>query len=375
MSTIKHINIKPINKKISSTLSPSTKPIEAENNKTFTAIGFTIVELLLVIVIIGILAAITIVAYTGVTNRANIASIQSDLTTASQQLKMYYAEHGFYPTSLDSNKCPKDSSNNVDTNYCLKASSGNSYQYISSTSPQTFCITATNGSTSYNITPDYAALAGPCPVLRLDAGNSISYSGTGTTWYDLSGNGNNGTISSTGVTYSSTNGGALSFDGSSGYVNTNYVSSITSNQITVSAWIKPLNISGSHEISNQGQWDGSPWTGWRFSHGSSVSFKIGDGSSTEYSCTGGNLVVNNWYYVVGTWDGGYIRIYVNGAEASNCAKSFTYSGNTSAHSIGKYAGSAYFFNGLIGNISIYNKSLSVSDVLQNFNTTRSRYSI
>ena len=51
--------------------------------------GFTIVELLVVIVVIGVLATITIVSYTGITQRAIISSLQSDLTNNSNQLKMF----------------------------------------------------------------------------------------------------------------------------------------------------------------------------------------------------------------------------------------------------------------------------------------------
>src|SRR3990167_10829228 len=51
--------------------------------------GFTIVELLIVIVVIGILAAIVIVAYQGVTNRANDSSVQSDLTAIAKKLNAY----------------------------------------------------------------------------------------------------------------------------------------------------------------------------------------------------------------------------------------------------------------------------------------------
>jgi len=51
--------------------------------------AFTIVELLVVIVVIGILATITVVSYSGITNRAVIANVQSDLSNASKKLKIY----------------------------------------------------------------------------------------------------------------------------------------------------------------------------------------------------------------------------------------------------------------------------------------------
>ncbi|RYD50381.1 MAG: prepilin-type N-terminal cleavage/methylation domain-containing protein [Sphingobacteriales bacterium] len=59
--------------------------------------GFTIVELLIVIVVIGILAAITIVAFNGIQDRAKFAQKRSDLTTIDKAVKMYYADNGNYP--------------------------------------------------------------------------------------------------------------------------------------------------------------------------------------------------------------------------------------------------------------------------------------
>ena len=61
--------------------------------------GFTIVELIIVIVVIGILAAITIVAFNGVQNRANDTAVQTDLSTIAKQLSLYYVEKGVYPNS------------------------------------------------------------------------------------------------------------------------------------------------------------------------------------------------------------------------------------------------------------------------------------
>lgn len=120
--------------------------------------GFTIVELLVVIVIIGILAAITIVSYTGISQKANIVSLVSDLNNASKQLKLYYVDHGSYPTSLslDGNNCPLGSAPSPDTKYCLKPSSGTtlSYQPSNTTSASDFSLYAINSSLIYRTSSD-----------------------------------------------------------------------------------------------------------------------------------------------------------------------------------------------------------------------------
>src|SRR5665647_1062811 len=104
--------------------------------------GFTIVELLIVIVVIGILATLTIVAYTGIQDRAKTASLQSDLAQASKQLEIYKfsASTGEqYPINL--------------ATAALKATSGNSYTYqVNNTSPASYCLSEFVGSTSYYIT-------------------------------------------------------------------------------------------------------------------------------------------------------------------------------------------------------------------------------
>jgi prepilin-type N-terminal cleavage/methylation domain-containing protein len=61
--------------------------------------GFTIVELLVVIVVIGILAAITVVAYTGVTNKAKTSQAQSNANSAMNVAETYNSEFGYYPTT------------------------------------------------------------------------------------------------------------------------------------------------------------------------------------------------------------------------------------------------------------------------------------
>jgi len=123
--------------------------------------GFTIVELLVVIVVIGILAAITIVSYTGISTKAVTASVQSDLTNASTQLKVFMATNGAFPTAIN---CPTPGT----TEICLKSSGGNSFTYkpVNTTNPQAFHLTNTNtNGTNYLITDNsapYTAIS--CPA-------------------------------------------------------------------------------------------------------------------------------------------------------------------------------------------------------------------
>ena len=63
------------------------------------AYGFTIVELLIVIVVIAVLAAISIVAYTGIQNRANDTSVRSDLNNIAKKIEIYRASTDSYPTN------------------------------------------------------------------------------------------------------------------------------------------------------------------------------------------------------------------------------------------------------------------------------------
>lgn len=109
--------------------------------------GFTIVELLVTVVVIGILAAITLISYDGISTRANTASLQSDLAGAKKQLALYFTENNSYPTSLDANKCvltPKP-----DTNYCLKTNSTNTFTYTGN--EVAYNLTLKKGNTTYGI--------------------------------------------------------------------------------------------------------------------------------------------------------------------------------------------------------------------------------
>lgn len=113
--------------------------IPLKKSRTHTT-GFTIVELLIVIVVIGVLAAITIVAYNGVQERARISNATSALSQAAKKLAVYQVDYpGIYPadkTDLEG--------------IGIKDSATITYQYTrTAATPNTYCITATTGTISY----------------------------------------------------------------------------------------------------------------------------------------------------------------------------------------------------------------------------------
>jgi len=115
--------------------------------------GFTIVELLIVIVVIGILAAVTIVAYNGVQNRAKVAAAQSGVSQASKKIMAFAVQNSdAYPITL----AEAGVQNSGDTNY--------QYTVNNNSTPRTYCVTATVNTTNYWISnASTSPSSGSCP--------------------------------------------------------------------------------------------------------------------------------------------------------------------------------------------------------------------
>jgi len=223
-------------------------------------------------------------------------------------------------------------------------------------------------------------------VLALDAADKNSYPGSGTTWRDMSGNGNNGTLTN-GPTFNSGNGGSIVFDGTNDFVVGNQ-SINTGQNFSVFAWIRP----GAINVRNAIVGNGYPYIstkGWLFSTATNYgnplilnSFFISIGSDNAYRTAASNsLVTNTWNYIGGivTNGGQDIKLYSNGIETSyygGTLSATTILYDTNELNIGRrYSTSSELFIGFMGNIQIYNRVLSAQEILQNYNAQKSRFNL
>jgi hypothetical protein len=213
-------------------------------------------------------------------------------------------------------------------------------------------------------------------VLALDAANSKSYPGSGTTWTDLSGNGNNGTLVN-GVGYSGSNLGSLSFDGVDDRVNcgSNSTFNITPS-LTINAWIFPTGFGENNFgrifekvnsyvffLDNTGTFGTN---GIRYS----VSGNVGTGTINNVV----NLNVWNNFTIVHS--GTSATLYKNGLSVGTITSLPTLPNiPSSSVYIGNNGGLDRTFDGNIAQVSIYNRTLTPQEIQQNYNATRGRYGI
>lgn len=149
--------------------------------------GFTIVELLIVIVIIGILAVLVIVAYNGITARANDTSLQADLRTIGNKFELYYTDYNRYPVNttelaLVGVKASKSSywiANTINFLYCGTVVNGSTYALIAkSTSGNTYYINnQTKSWTQYTATvfPPTGGVTATTVCTNIGANNAINF--------------------------------------------------------------------------------------------------------------------------------------------------------------------------------------------------------
>ena len=229
-------------------------------------------------------------------------------------------------------------------------------------------------------------------VLCLDASNSKSYPGSGTVWTDLSGNGNNGTMSS--VNYNSDNNGNLILDAGTDYIMVPHNSIFNFNStFTLSVWIKinTLNLTSIYNILSKKASFNNTQKGWScqldYRDNGIVQYRNND--ATSYFDHTPNATLNNTSLLNQTssyknivWvtrtAPGNLSVYIDGISRSAPQAVFYTDTDTSNNLyIGKTLGSSGDGSPpmSIGQISLYNRNLSVSEIQQNYNATKGRFGL
>ena len=211
-------------------------------------------------------------------------------------------------------------------------------------------------------------------VLALDAADTNSYPGSGTTWYDLSGNGNNGTLTN-GPTFSSDNKGALVFDGSNDYAQFNGVTSSITTKATISAF---LTISSLNEYQRiLGGTNKTTISGFYTTKNINWNLYINNtGYLNLFSTT--TLSEDTVYSVTGTVDlsANIYKLYINGVLEStgNITSGSDYLVYDSEFRVNSNV-TSQAYGGNIHAVKVYNRALSAEEVLQNYNATKTRFGL
>ena len=312
--------------------------------------GFTVVELLIVIVVIAILAAITIVAYNGIQDRAKNSAAMAAASQAVKKLEAYKVQNNdSYPTN------PGDAG--------ISVANGSPYTYTGSGSY--YCLTATQSGVSYFQSSSYPSLnRGTCDGLI--AWWPLNNSSTDFGPNSLDGAPVNVTSA---MGQNGKSGGAYAFNGTSSQVTlSNNALLNPGTAITVSAWYL---LAGTHSEAQgivtkevSGSINNPPYV-LQLSGSSVPMFNqvatSGTGITTQAASAS---TLNTWNLLTGTFEGNTSRLYLNGEFiASNTITDIaTTSGGIR---IGQQkSGNNRWFNGSIDDVRIYNRALSATEIRQ-----------
>ena len=209
-------------------------------------------------------------------------------------------------------------------------------------------------------------------VQYLDAANTKSYPGSGTTWTDMSSRNRDGTLTN-GPTFSTDNLGCFDFDGSNDYVNLNFVftqsSSANSYTVVTAAKMDTSGVNKRQIIS--GDNGGFDW-GYGTVGGSNSVYSIFTGSNQ----VNGSSIDTNWHIFTGQWSSSFgTRLWVDDnldIDTSTIGYDTSISGQTN---LGRNPGFGEYFNGKIALCLIYDKALTETEIKQNYNALRGRFGI
>lgn len=225
-------------------------------------------------------------------------------------------------------------------------------------------------------------------ILYLDAANPRSYPGSGTTWYDLSGNNNHFTLYN-GPTYSN---GAIVFDGTNDYAASNSSLNLSGySAITVEIWVKCNNAVASMAIEHTANWNAT-LGGWGLATNADGNTTLADMNHTNHN---GGAGARNYTFSMGSNWNSHVNIFSTIVDATGRLtyangnlQSFTSTGgygtststgaggfvNASLY-LASRGGSSIFLNGSISIVKIYTTKQNAAQISQNFNAHRGRYGV
>ena len=224
-------------------------------------------------------------------------------------------------------------------------------------------------------------------LLHLDSGSPDSFSGTGNTWNDLSGNNYNGTLMNS-PSFSNDNGGMINLNGSTQWVQLNSFAGVLSNNssYTISVWFKSTETNASGQVYNNSIFsmhDSSGGNIFRIGAAPDASkgvyYNFGVGAPEGRASSGTNLHDNQWHNIFISKDtGGQAQFYLdnNLVSTNNSNTDGTPFNNVGKVSIGQEfdnASTSDHFQGSIPVVIIYNNILTQSERVELYNSYKKRY--
>ena len=231
-------------------------------------------------------------------------------------------------------------------------------------------------------------------VFYVDAANTKSYSGSGTTWTDLSRTQTSASLFN-GPTFDNSNGGSISFDGTNDYGSIPSISNQLTNECTAQVWVKiPSTYTASFGTIFTNRLNGDQFTTFLFgiddravvrswnpsgvsNNRAAVCVVGGGGSSIMAVWRTGSFTNNEWVNLTLSI-GSSINFYYNGVLTMTTGSVGTFQNpNINVRLGNQYdtGSNDYPIRGNIAIASVYNRALSASEVLQNFEATRERFGL